>query len=644
VNSGGSIVRRILILTQYYYPEPGAPQVRLRAMAKELRARGIEVTVLTGMPNYPLGRTFQDYRGKLWSREQVDGVQVHRVWLYPAGGRGRVKRLLNYLTFTLTAGIRLLFVPRVDLVFVEAQPLTLALPALVLKHLRGIPYVYNTPDLQVEIAEQARWIGLRSAIKAAVHLESWLMKAAVTTTSVTQAFIDHFIEHRHIPRQRMTFLPNGADVDVLRPLPYDRALAERLGVTGRTVFTYAGTHAHYQGLEVIVEAAKQLVHRPDIVILMVGQGPMRQRLIEMAAEAGLSNIVFRDSPFDETPGLMSITYASLVTLRDMPAARKMRLSKAIPPLACGVPVIYAGLGETADILVQERCGMQVPPENAGELARAIEHLADDPDTRREMGSSGRALAEREFSWRTLVANWIGQVEHIMSTDASSAPTDTSANERPGLPRSVDAALSAAVLVLCSPVLAVIALLIAATSPGPVLFRHTRIGQRGGAFTLLKFRTMYVGAGGPAVTRGGDPRVTPVGRFLRQTKLDEIPQLWNVLRGDMALVGPRPEAAEYVDVSDVRWREVLRARPGVTDPMTLRLRNEESLLARVTGDHEHFYRQHLVPFKLAGYSQYLSQRTWRTDLRVLGATVLAVIASGHVPPLSATEIVSVTKAA
>ena len=159
-------------------------------MAKELRARGVEVTVLTGMPNYPIGRIFPGYRGKVTSREQVDGIAVHRVCLYPAAGRGSARRLLNYLSFTLTAGLRLLFMPRVDLVFVEAQPLILALPALVLKQLRGIPYVYNTPDLQVEIAEQAQWIGMRSAIRIAARLERWLMKRAITVTSVTQAFID----------------------------------------------------------------------------------------------------------------------------------------------------------------------------------------------------------------------------------------------------------------------------------------------------------------------------------------------------------------------------------------------------------------------------------------------------------------------
>ena len=304
-------------------------------MAKELRALGVEVRVLTGMPNYPLGRIFPRYRGRLTCVEDIDGVRVRRVWLYPAAGRGSIRRLVNYLSFTAIAGVAVLFIPRVDVIFVEAQPLALAVPALLLKQIRGIPYVYNTPDLQVEIAEQARWIGLRFLIRLAVALEGVLMRHALTVTSVTHAFIDHFVEHRGVARERMSFLPNGADTDTLRPLPRDEGYAEQLGVSDRTVFTFAGTHAHYQGLEVVIEAAKRLTHRPDIVILMVGQGPVRSHLVELAEQAGLKNVVFRDSPFEEMARLMSITFASLVVLRDLPAARKMRLSKAIPPLACG---------------------------------------------------------------------------------------------------------------------------------------------------------------------------------------------------------------------------------------------------------------------------------------------------------------------
>jgi len=193
----------------------------------------------------------------------------------------------------------------------------------------------------------------------------------------------------------------------------------------------------------------------------------------------------------------------------------------------------------------------------------------------------------------------------------------------GLPRAVEATLACFGLAVSSPILLAAAGLIAATSPGPVLFKQQRVGLNGRPFTLLKLRTMRVAPEGSQLTASGDSRITPVGRWLRRFKLDEIPQLWNVARGDMSLVGPRPEVPRYVDPESPLWRQVLSARPGLTDPVTLRLRDEETLLAGAA-DPELFYRERLLPWKLNGYLDYLQRRSWATDLGVLGDTVLSIL--------------------
>ena len=150
----------------------------------------------------------------------------------------------------------------------------------------------------------------------------------------------------------------------------------------------------------------------------------------------------------------------------------------------------------------------------------------------------------------------------------------------GIPRSVEMVLALGGLVVSSPLLFLAALLIRATSPGPVLFRQQRVGRFGKPFELLKFRSMRVENEGAQVTAKGDTRVTRVGRLLRKSKLDELPELWNVARGELSLVGPRLEVTKYVNLEDPLWRKVLEARPGITDPVTLRLRNEEEPLAAV----------------------------------------------------------------
>jgi glycosyltransferase involved in cell wall biosynthesis len=381
-------------------------------MARELDRLGCSVRVITGMPNYPVGKIYPGYEGKLTSREEIDGVPVRRMWLYPATGRSTIRRILNYLSFTATGALALLFQGKVDLVFVEAQPVTLAFPAFLNRLFRRVPYVYNTPDLQVEYAAEDRWVGLRLLIRFARWLEGFLMRRALAVTTVTHAFIEHFERERNISRNRLAFLPNGADTERLRPMERDQELAGRLGVGDRKVFTFAGTHAPYQGLEVILATAKLLKDRKDIVFLMVGDGPVRSQLIEQAEREGIDNILFRSSPFDEMPRLMSLTYASLVVLRRLQIAHKMRLSKAIPPLSCGVPLLYAGWGETAEIVEREGVGLRVEPENPEALAAAVRKLADDEALRNAMGRRGRALAEREFSWRFIVTDWMRQIGRI----------------------------------------------------------------------------------------------------------------------------------------------------------------------------------------------------------------------------------------
>jgi glycosyltransferase involved in cell wall biosynthesis len=420
-----------LIVTQYYHPEPGAPQIRLRALAKELTRLGRRVTILTGMPNYPDGVIYEGYRGKLRMTDEVDGIQVNRIWLYPAGGKNPFKRMINYLSFTFHTFFYLGQARRKDIVFIEAQPITLALYGLLARWIYKVPYIYNTPDLQVEIAAERGWIS-RSLVKVAALLETYLMKQAYSVATVTHAFIEHFISARGVPRERMSFLPNGVDLEQLRPQPYDKDYAKKMGVVGKKVFTYAGTHADYQGLDVILDAAKRLTHRSDIVFLMVGKGPERQRLIDRARAEAITNVLFKDSPFEEGSLLMSISYGFLVVLRDIPAARKMRLSKTFPPLACGVPVIYAGVGESADIIRNNGCGIVALPENPLSLADAVLSLVDSPQKRESYSKAGLNLVEREFSWKTIISNWLNQLERSKPTIGRFPPVDAQNRHSSGL--------------------------------------------------------------------------------------------------------------------------------------------------------------------------------------------------------------------
>ena len=177
------------------------------------------------------------------------------------------------------------------------------------------------------------------------------------------------------------------------------------------------------------------------------------------------------------------------------------------------------------------------------------------------------------------------------------------------------------LVLLSPVFLVVALLIRIRMPdGPVLFRQERIGKNGRRFRLVKFRSMAGDQTGETVTVAGDPRITPLGAKLRRYKLDELPELWNVFVGDMSFVGPRPDVPGYADALQGDDREILRLRPGITGPATLKYRNEEELLASVE-DPKRYNDEVLFPDKVRINRYYLNHPSFWADLRMILATVL-----------------------
>jgi lipopolysaccharide/colanic/teichoic acid biosynthesis glycosyltransferase len=187
-------------------------------------------------------------------------------------------------------------------------------------------------------------------------------------------------------------------------------------------------------------------------------------------------------------------------------------------------------------------------------------------------------------------------------------------------RGFDAAVAAVGLLVTFPLMAIVAVLVRATSPGPALFAQVRIGRHGRPFRCLKFRTMFTGGTHlGTVTTAVDPRITRVGRVLRRAKLDELPQLWNVLVGDMALVGPRPDVPGYADRLTGADRAVLDLRPGITGPATLLFRDEERLLAGV-GDPRRFNDEVVFPEKIRINLDYAARWSFVRDLGFIVATV------------------------
>lgn len=400
-----------MILTQYYPPEVGAPQVRLSSFARELVRRGHQVRVVTALPSYPRGRIFPGYRRRLWRRETLDGVPVIRTWAYPSQSARMAPRLASYFSFAVTSLGAGLGVRPADFVFVESPPLFLGISGRILARLAGARWMLNVADLWPDSVVALGMVRAGIALRLAARLERSLYRSADFVVAATDGIRRTLHDEKGVPGGKLLFLPNGVDIELFRPREADRSLLAEHQLGGKTVFLFAGTHGHAQDLPSILEAAALLRSRTDIAIVFVGDGPVKRSAQDEVERQGLAAVRFVDpQPLERMGAWWSVARAALVTLRDLPLFEGARPSKSLPALACGVPIVFAGRGEWGTVLHEARAGLVVRPGSPEALAGAIARLADGPGLAAELGANGRRLAEERFSWRAIVGAWLDQLD------------------------------------------------------------------------------------------------------------------------------------------------------------------------------------------------------------------------------------------
>jgi len=402
---------RFLILTQYFPPEVGAPQVRLAAVVRELSRLGHEVEVVTAMPNYPKGRVLPEYRRSFYRRGLWEGHTVHRVWLWASIGTG-VARLANYLSFAVTSGIGMAQARRPDCLFVESPPLFLGVTAALASRAWRVPFIFNVADLWPDSVRELGIVSNRALLRIAEWLERWIYAHAAVVNAATEGIRTVLIDGKGIDPKRVLLLPNGVDTELFRPRTSDDSLANELGVRGRKVLLYAGTLGVAQGLDTAI-AAMGVVEReePGVVLMLVGDGSDKLRLQQEVERRGLRNVLFLDPrPPEEIARLYSVAYAGFASLRRVSLLDGARPSKVLPSMASGKPIIYSGAGEGAREIVRHECGLVAPPEDATALAGAIRTLSRDPVLAERLGRNARAYAERHCGWQQIIGDWAAQVE------------------------------------------------------------------------------------------------------------------------------------------------------------------------------------------------------------------------------------------
>jgi glycosyltransferase involved in cell wall biosynthesis len=392
---------KVIFLTQYFPPEVGAPQNRLFATARSLRSRGADVTVLTAMPNYPEMRVHAGYRGRITATEEMDGLHVLRAWILVSARRGIFLRLCNYFSFVFSSLVVGLFrLKRADVLLVESPPLFLGITAMLLARAKGAKLVFNVSDLWPESAVQLGLVTNRSMIRLSERLEMRCYRRSALITGQTQGIVRN-IQHR-CPDKRVVWIPNGVDFAAMAEAltaPPDRSRLEVLGITsGDAVFAYAGILGHAQGLEVVLDAAARLKHRPDIHFVLIGDGPEREHLRSRASALGIDRVHFVDKmPRAPLIGLLREVDAVVVPLRRNDLFKGAIPSKIFEALALAKPLLLGVEGEARDLFIgQGGAGLPFTPEDPDDLARQAMHYADQRALMREHGANGQRFVRAEF--------------------------------------------------------------------------------------------------------------------------------------------------------------------------------------------------------------------------------------------------------
>jgi glycosyltransferase involved in cell wall biosynthesis len=389
---------KILILSQFFQPEP---QVKGMPFARALRERGHTVEVLTGFPNYPGGRVYPGYKVRLWQRETMEGVRVNRVALYPSHDNSPLRRVLNYVSFAVSAALLgPLLVKKPDVVYLYHPPPTAGLAALSLKLFRGAPFVHDIQDLWPDSVAAT---GMLNNVTALTLIRKWcaiLYRHSAAIVVLSNGFRRTLIE-RGVPAEKIHVIPNWCDEQSSCPAPRDEAAAKEQGLNDRFNILFAGTMGKAQQLDAVVDAAAICAaQNPKIQFVFVGGGTDRARL-EQAAE-GRSNIRFLPyRPLAEMPGLFALADALLVHLKRDPLFEITIPSKTQAYLAVGRPIIMAVSGDAADMVEASGAGVLAEPGNAESIASAALRLASmDVSQLREMGAAGRSYYYRELSLET----------------------------------------------------------------------------------------------------------------------------------------------------------------------------------------------------------------------------------------------------
>ncbi len=393
----------ILYITQHFPPETGAAPGRAHEMAKNLSKQGNKVTILTGFPNYPDGIIPEEYRGKFYQKEDIDGIEVIRTFLLPDTKKNKWVRMLNYSSFFISSVLGGLPVSNIDIVYASIPPLPVGLTGNILNVFKNSKFVVEVRDLWVDNAIELGQLRDKWLINLARNMENFIYRRADRIVTVTRGFKEK-LSGRGFDKSKIRIVTNGFDEEIFTPREKENMVREKYNLIDKFVVMYAGNMGTAQGLDFVIDAAEMTRDIKDIFYVLIGSGVRKKFLKKKAEKKKLSNILFLGlQPKEKIAEFLSAADVLLISLKNLSIFNVTVPSKVFDYLAMNRPILVGVNGEAGDIIKKAGAGLYFKPGDALDFKEKLMQLYTNRELCLQMGQSGREYALNNFSRNKLAA-------------------------------------------------------------------------------------------------------------------------------------------------------------------------------------------------------------------------------------------------
>lgn len=364
---------KILFLSDNFPPEVNAPATRTLEHCKEWVKAGHEVTVITCHPNYPIGKVYSGYKN-CWKRvEEVEGIKVIRVWTYIASNKGFAKRILDYISFSITSFFAGLFL-KCDIIVATSPQFFTALSGRTLHFFKRKPWIMEVRDLWPDSIKSVGAMKDGIVLRYFSKEEMWCYRSAKQIVVVTDTFKE-VISGRGIPASKISVIKNGANLNLFTPREKPAHLVEKYGMAGKTVLGYVGTIGMAHKIDFLIDCVKEL---PECVLMIMGDGAEKEAMIEKVKKENVTNVVFIDSVSKEqVPDYVALQDLALVNLRRDPLFTTVIPSKIFETSAMHIPIMLGVDGEARKLVEQYGAGLYYEPENKADFLEKLNIMLSD---------------------------------------------------------------------------------------------------------------------------------------------------------------------------------------------------------------------------------------------------------------------------